>query len=1043
MAQLRWNRRAAPLEGLPPDAILASVRAALSHNLIDDLDWLSPDAAAVALYELAAAIPTSVERQQLGRRVALRLREGDASTFVALATALALGSRRGLRGMDIRARLALSLELPIGTGTGADALALALISRRNLEREWLSTPSTGSLPSRRLAARLLERAARQAAQRASQGDEAALRVFDTPSVSAAWSRLLEDRESLVWRHVATARGLLSSALPTLESEIERGLVTTGNIGKWRRSAASLAASIAVRPDAALRRAHSLMKSDLLKRDPGIAAAMIFGLARAVEVEPEAAEELLGSLVEKADVYTAQALVDLKQELGTTNFGEKACLHTAARLQNLLENITASDDGNSALLRSLIMDLSVDRPGMSLNEQLLAALSAFADGGAGAAGQQAREVLETVKSTLDRLHAADESNMEGRQQSFITLHELDVAVLKRATLRDLLSLRVRGDGTVNESPLDPVIGKLATWLTEKEQEAQQQGAELKHPVLRQHRLVALLHLLDTDWGQGENRVDPREKRTRPGMERVNEARRQRLAATRLLMLRAKQDIPDSLRRVLFAGLARACDSLVRDELCETSDTLIAMATHVSTADGFKTLSEASMLQDVKAPVASYHELKHVLETARDGSAGSATTALHSLHKFADELQAGTPRVEALRSNLLELVGALETVSSTRSLSELAEGSEQVWVQRLENAVETLSRLTTGAKRRFGLEVDDEPPMSGSMVRMLEVAIQHALRGNRQELETALSSAVTTFHDELPPAIADVAAMVLVRIAGRPDRGPKKTLVNLPAINASNALPPWLPPGRTLGGYYVLRKLGTGGVASVFVARRAEERHNQSATQFALKVPEYSGTAARTLSEAEFYTMFREEAGALLSLPNHPNLANFVTFDAGVKPKPILVMELVEGSSLERVIEMGDVTTESAFKVLDGIASGLAAMHRVGVGHLDIKPSNVILRQPNDIRQSESDPVLVDFGLAGRRVRPGCATSQYGAPEVWGLAPEGDASPPQATDVYAFACVVFELLTTQTLFDAPSEVATISQHVTHDGAPNQIEHLAKNP
>ena len=59
-----------------------------------------------------------------------------------------------------------------------------------------------------------------------------------------------------------------------------------------------------------------------------------------------------------------------------------------------------------------------------------------------------------------------------------------------------------------------------------------------------------------------------------------------------------------------------------------------------------------------------------------------------------------------------------------------------------------------------------------------------------------------------------------------------------------------------------------------------------------------------------------------------------------------MELVEGSSLERVVELGDITMQSAFSVLHGIATGLAAMHEVGVGHLDIKPSNVILRQSTD-------------------------------------------------------------------------------------------------
>ena len=146
------HRRSVPLEGYDPDGLLASVQVALDTALIDDVAWLSPPAAAAALYELAAALPQSDAKREIGRRVLQRLRRGDAATFVALATQLALGSRRALSGAAIRARVALSLDLPIGSGARADGLALALISRKEVSREWLSIPSTGSLPSRRLAA---------------------------------------------------------------------------------------------------------------------------------------------------------------------------------------------------------------------------------------------------------------------------------------------------------------------------------------------------------------------------------------------------------------------------------------------------------------------------------------------------------------------------------------------------------------------------------------------------------------------------------------------------------------------------------------------------------------------------------------------------------------------------------------------------------------------------------------------------------------------------------------------------------------------------
>jgi serine/threonine protein kinase len=249
----------------------------------------------------------------------------------------------------------------------------------------------------------------------------------------------------------------------------------------------------------------------------------------------------------------------------------------------------------------------------------------------------------------------------------------------------------------------------------------------------------------------------------------------------------------------------------------------------------------------------------------------------------------------------------------------------------------------------------------------------------------------------------------------------------------ALPDWLLPRRTIGGFYVMRALGTGGVSTVFEAKRVEERKNANAETYALKIPHYDPTTARSLSEQEFIEMFRDEAGALLSLPSHPNLSAFVTFDMAAKPKPILVMELIAGQALEKLIVKRALTAQKAFLYLDGILSGMGAMHGAGVAHLDIKPSNVILRD-------ESTPALVDFGLSGRQLRPGCGTLEYCAPEILGVIPEGcTPSAPQA-DIYAFACTAYKLLTGQLLFDADNEAALMSLHLSHDGWPEALAELA---
>ena len=222
--------------------------------------------------------------------------------------------------------------------------------------------------------------------------------------------------------------------------------------------------------------------------------------------------------------------------------------------------------------------------------------------------------------------------------------------------------------------------------------------------------------------------------------------------------------------------------------------------------------------------------------------------------------------------------------------------------------------------------------------------------------------------------------------------------------------------------------------MFTAKRAEERRDVDAEVFALKVPEYSTTAARSMSETEFLSLFRSEASALLAVPQHKNLARFVTFDAGAKPKPILVMEYVEGVTLEHLVASRALSMKSAFSALDDVLAGLDIMHKVGVGHLDVKPSNVILRDGKEA-------VLVDFGLAGRNIRPGCATGPYGAPEVWGALDDTAKATPQAADVYAFGCLAYEVLTSNVLFNTENELQLISMHIAHDGTPEPLAALKK--
>jgi hypothetical protein len=1027
LARATTDEGPGPLEGVHPEALVAGVRAALHEGLVDDLDWLAPPAAGSALYELASALPPGAEQRDLGRRVLARLLAADAATFVAVARRMALGLNKGLASPGIRARVALATELPIGVGVADGPLALAVVSRRDLAREWISVASTGSLPSRRLAARLLERAAREVARRAAYGDDHGLRAFKSDAVATAWRRLLSDRESLVWRHVAVARGLLAPWAPEAARAIEEAAAPSLSPTEWRRAAASMAAYVAVDPEKALPLAQRALARGLLDRDPGAASAFMWGLPRAAETEREAAQELLDWVLERAPPEVCEAIVELRTELGESPFADRAAEKGLELLSRYGKG--SSDDGAAGLSLDVTRDLEgAVREDKPLRAQIARALLAFATDGAKEAYAQAREALSAAQGALDALEAVtpDEDGAQGkagsiaRRASLSVLRDLDMSLLERDVLEQLLSLGTGGGGGT-EQALDPLRDRLAAWILVREDAplSASKGEPVRpaHPTLSLRRLRALLHLVDSDMGGDD--ADP---------QRAARLRDRWLRIARALLERFERGAPSPVRRTIIAALARALDALVRVGACDAVDALLVVSRHVVDPVDLATLGEASMNPDLE------HVLERYTRFVR-ASAGNAAGALAAYEELARELAPdASGRTEALRAVLVRLGGALAGLASATSLRALATDSKPEIIEQLENSLSSLAQLAIGARGRFDPERGHIPRSSIAQLRPLTVSVTRVLTGADSSLrEHIVAAALEDLLAGVPKAIAELVASLVWRVAELPVEGAASE-ARL-SVHVGEALPEWLPARRTIGGFYVLRALSSGAVGSVFVVTRDEDRGDANAEKLALKVPEYSANAARQLSEAEFLKMFREEAGALIALPQHPNLARFVTFDAGSKPKPILVMGLVEGVTLERLLETRGLDARRALRVLDDVLRGLEAMHSVGVGHLDLKPSNVVLRRGEEA-------VLVDFGLAGRHIRPGCATGPYGAPEVWGaLDGEVELSPAKA-DIYAFGCVAFETLTGRVLFDAQSEVAQIAAHVAHDGLPPPLSALAKH-
>lgn len=185
---------------------------------------------------------------------------------------------------------------------------------------------------------------------------------------------------------------------------------------------------------------------------------------------------------------------------------------------------------------------------------------------------------------------------------------------------------------------------------------------------------------------------------------------------------------------------------------------------------------------------------------------------------------------------------------------------------------------------------------------------------------------------------------------------------------------IPAGTILFGVYeVLGVLGGGGMGWVYRAR-----HKQLSSLRAIKVIRPDLTA-----EANMDQLFVREARALMQI-NHDAVVHchdLLSEDGRV----YLVMELVEGPSLEEVLRDGPISTEEVRALARRIGAGLAAAHALGVVHRDISPGNIIL--PNG-RAEEAK--LIDFGVAAVAAVPGQTMVgdfkgklAYASPEQFGL------------------------------------------------------------
>lgn len=220
----------------------------------------------------------------------------------------------------------------------------------------------------------------------------------------------------------------------------------------------------------------------------------------------------------------------------------------------------------------------------------------------------------------------------------------------------------------------------------------------------------------------------------------------------------------------------------------------------------------------------------------------------------------------------------------------------------------------------------------------------------------------------------------------------------------------------GRYEVLSRIARGGMATVYLAvdRRLDR-------EVAIKV--MHAHLAEGGTGAEFVARFRREARAAARL-THPGLV--AVFDQGVDGETsYLTMEYVEGTNLRRRIGDGPLSVREAFDVLEAVLDALAAAHRVGLVHRDVKPENVLLASDGRVK-------VADFGLARAVTEVTATTTGTVLGTVAYLAPElvARGASDTRTDIYAAGILLYEMLTGAQPFTGATPIQIAYQHVNSD-------------
>lgn len=220
---------------------------------------------------------------------------------------------------------------------------------------------------------------------------------------------------------------------------------------------------------------------------------------------------------------------------------------------------------------------------------------------------------------------------------------------------------------------------------------------------------------------------------------------------------------------------------------------------------------------------------------------------------------------------------------------------------------------------------------------------------------------------------------------------------------------------IGRYRVLRKLGSGGMARVYLARGGDGKF------VALKIPD-----PHLFETEEHRTYFSQELSVGKKM-QHPNVVRILDYsDGGPGRIPYIAMEFVDGVTLDKKLPTKKpIKLHQAAFILHKIISGLEYAHNMGVVHRDIKPENVMISRTGDIK-------VADFGIARDiwdppRVNPDENTF-VGSPHYMSPEQINSEKIDYRTDYYAFGVLAFRMLTGHLPFEGENTLEIITRKVS---------------